>query len=114
MCPMQASSMAIPLMTDDSEVDLLVNENPVTSSFNGGRILSNNGKISNVFTRTDNNLLEDLHFQQEKLESTYLQPLVMAIQCQSEIMKEVVERQKKIIRDLHRRGVSDHEDLCCT
>ena len=55
--------------------------------------------------------LDDLHLQHNKRERRFLQPLLVAIQRQSEILKDVVDKQKKIIRGLRRRHVSDQVSL---
>ena len=82
-------------------------ENPVTPTFNGRHVFSVEEKRSTISNRSDNYLLEDLHLQHSKSERRFLQPLLVAMQRQSEILKEVVEKQKKIIRGLWRRLVSD-------
>ena len=95
--------------SSDSEDDLTLDENRIAPSFNGRRIAPNNEKNSNSSIRTDKDLLHELYFQQSKLESRYLQPLNFSIQRQSKLLKEVLEGQKKIIRGLRRRAVSNRE-----
>jgi hypothetical protein len=92
---------------DEDSDDMMPDDNiQSTPSFNGGRVLlaiENNSTSSNY---KDNYLLEDLHLQQSKLEKRFLQPLLVAIQRQSNILKDVVDKQSKIIRGLRRRHVS--------
>lgn len=93
--------------SEDSGNEMVEDGIPVTPSFNGRRVLSTKQKTSTTSNRSDNYLLEDLHLQHSKLEKRFLQPLLVTIQRQSEILKEVVDKQKKIIRGLRRRHVSD-------
>lgn len=97
----------------DSEDDSAPDENLTAPSFNGRRIAPNNEKNSNTAIRIEKNLLQDLHLHQSKVESRYLQPLNFSIQRQHELLKEVLEGQKKIIRGLRRRAVSNHNSLHC-
>jgi hypothetical protein len=97
--------------SDESGEDMDDVDSPATPSFNGRRVLSTTGKTSTTSSRKDNYLLEDLHLQHSKLESRFLKPLLVATQRQSEILKQVVEKQKKIIRGLRRRHASDQVRL---
>jgi hypothetical protein len=97
--------------SDDLGVDLAGDRNRTAPSFDGRRI-SRTENTPSLSSLHENHLLEELHFQQTKLESRYLQPLILASQRQSEILREVVEKQQKIIRGLRRRSVSEQEGLC--
>jgi hypothetical protein len=92
--------------SEDSDDEAFADDIPTTPSFNGRRILPPTAKTSTISNRSDNYLLEDLHLQHSKLERRFLQPLLVAIQRQSEILKDLVDEQKKIIRGLRRRHVS--------
>ena len=86
-------------------------DNAAKPTFNGRHVLLVKEKRSTIFDRSDNYLLEDLYLQHSKSERRFLQPLLVAVQRQSEILKEVVEKQKKVIRGLRRRQVSDQVGL---
>ena len=89
--------------SEDSDDEIVDDNIPATPS--------SNEKTSIISSRRNNYLLGDLHLQHSRLERRFLQPLLVAIQRQSEILKDVVDKQKKIIRCLRRRHVSDQISL---
>lgn len=92
---------------EKSEDEIIVETSLTTTpSFQGRRILSNKEKTSSSLPTVTNKLLQDLQLQQIKLEKRFLQPLLNVLQRQSEILKDVVDKQAKIIRGLRRRNVS--------